>query len=50
MIRQVLVADVVEVVVVGVLRHPPVEVCPRQNILHVYMSISSKGATQQDLP
>jgi hypothetical protein len=32
-IRKVAVADVVKIVVVGVLSHPPVEVCPRQDVL-----------------
>ena len=32
-VRQMLVANIVQIIVVGVLRHPPIEIRPRQDIL-----------------
>ena len=39
MIRKMLMADVVQVVIVGILSHPTVEVCPRQDILVWYVRL-----------
>jgi hypothetical protein len=43
MVREVLVADVVQVVIIRVLCHPPIEVRPRQNVLFVFFISTSKS-------